>query len=501
MTLPLKKLNPFGSGNLLELEPAQTIHARHVDGRHARWRLALLWLTQLVFYGVPWLHVGGHQAVLFDLEARRFHLFGAVLVPQDLIWLTLLLVASALLLFFATALMGRVWCGFACPQTVYTALFTWIERRCEGDRLARQRLDAAPWTLNKLRRRGAKHLLWVAVSLWTGLSLVGWFTPMRELAPAALTAATGPWESFWILFYGLATWGNAGFLREKVCLHMCPYARFQGALMDEHSLHVGYDPRRGEPRGHHARDKRPAGQGDCVDCTLCVQVCPTGIDIRQGLQSACINCGLCIDACDTVMDKLQAPRGLIRFTSLHELAQPAPAGAATGTGQGWTAPAPLPRRLAAALRRPRVALYGGLLLACATALAVGLWQRPTLRLDVQRDRSVMAREVVDAQGQVQVENLYRVRVVNASAAARTVRLVAVSEDPTLQPQLSPDQALSLAGAEERQVTLRLSLPATPGPAAATGPLPLRLHAVDASTDATARNVPLAEAATTFWQAR
>jgi cytochrome c oxidase accessory protein FixG len=464
--------NPFGPGGLLEVEPAHTIHPRSVDGRHARWRLALLALTQAVFYGVPWLQVGGQPAVLFDLEQRRFFLFGAVLFPQDLIWLALLLIVSALLLFFATALLGRVWCGFACPQTVYTALFTWIEHRCEGDRLARQRLDAAPWTLSKLRRRGLKHALWAAVSLWTGLTLVGWFTPMRELVPAALHAQLGPWEAFWTLFYGLATWGNAGFLREKVCQHMCPYARFQGSLMDAHTLNVSYDPRRGEPRGRVSQ-----AQGACVDCTLCVQVCPAGIDIRQGLQSACINCGLCVDACDTVMDKLAQPRGLIRFESLHTLAQPAPV-------TGWAAPGGLWRRVLRALRRPRVLLYGGLLGVSVCTLVIGLAQRSTLRVDAMRDRSVMAREVLDDVGQPQVENVYRLLVMNASAQARTVHVSATSAAAGALTVVDA-APVPLAPAEARHLTVRLRAPLTALQAAGGAPgsaLPITLQVRDGATD-------------------
>ncbi|OYV02389.1 MAG: cytochrome c oxidase accessory protein CcoG, partial [Burkholderiales bacterium PBB5] len=297
------------------IAPAVKIQARHVTGRHARWRWALVALTQAVFCGLPWLTWQGRQAVLFDLEARRFFLFDAVLFPQDLVYLTGLLVFSALLLFAATAIAGRVWCGFACPQTVYTALFQWIEHHTEGDRLARLRLDAASWRAGKLLRRGGKHALWALLSLLTGFSLVAWFTPARSLAAALPGLALGPWEAFWILFYGAATYLHAGLLREKVCQHACPYGRFQGSMLDRHSLVVGYDAARGEPRGARARgtEARAKGQGDCVDCTLCVQVCPVGIDIRHGLQAACISCGLCIDACDQVMDKLGAPRGLVRF--------------------------------------------------------------------------------------------------------------------------------------------------------------------------------------------
>ncbi len=441
-TDPKPRVIPIRTESLFQVEPAHTIHARAAKGRFTRLRWLMVWLTQAVFYGLPWLTLDGQPALLFDLEARRFFLFGAVLYPQDMIYLTALLVASALALFLATTLAGRVWCGFSCPQTVYTEIFTWIEQRFEGDRLARIRLDAAPWSAHKLARRGGKHLAWGALGLWTGFTLVGYFTPIRSLALAVPAGALGPWEIFWTLFYGLATYGNAGFLREKVCQHMCPYGRFQGAMLDAHTLNVSYDSQRGEPRGARSRqaDAAQLGLGSCVDCTLCVQVCPVGIDIRQGLQAACINCGACVDACDMVMDKLGQARGLIRFASVHELAQPA---------QRLSSAA----KLALHLRRPRVWLYAGLLTLSAGMLAMGLWQRPTLRLDAMRDRSLLAREVEEGQ----VENLYRVLVMNASNDSRRVRL-AVNGVPGLL-MLEPASPVWLAPAAAQAVTVRLRLPA------------------------------------------
>eukprot|EP01031_Cornospumella_fuschlensis_P042531 gene42531-51964_t len=275
------------------------IHPRSVSGLFARWRWGLVFLTQIVFYGLPWLEWGQRQAVLFDLGARRFYLFGIVLYPQDFIYLTGLLVISALSLFLFTAVAGRLWCGYACPQTVYTEIFLWIERRFEGDRMARIRLDEAPMSLNKLWRRGGKHGVWLAVAVWTGFTFVGYFTPVRTLGLEVWTNSLGPWETFWVLFYGFATYGNAGFMREQVCKYMCPYARFQSAMFDKDTLIVTYDEARGEPRGKRSRKADPAALklGACVDCELCVQVCPTGIDIRKGLQYECIGCGACVAAC------------------------------------------------------------------------------------------------------------------------------------------------------------------------------------------------------------
>lgn len=423
------------------IAPAARIQARAVSGVYTRWRWALVVLTQAVFYGLPWLNRGSRQAVWFDLEGRRFFLFDAVLLPQDLVLLTGLLIFSALLLFAATALVGRVWCGFACPQTVYTSLFLWIEQHLEGDRRARLRLDAAPWGPAKLLRRGGKHLAWGGLALWTGLTLVGWFTPIRSLALAVPTFSLGPWELFWTLFYAAATYVHAGLLREKLCQHACPYGRFQASMLDPATRVIAYDTARGEPRGARARGvvASSRGQGDCVDCTLCVQVCPVGIDIRQGLQAACISCGLCIDACNQVMDRLQSPRGLIGFRPMS-----APAGAAAAPGAPGTA-----------WQRPRVLAYATGLAVVATALAWGWAQRPELRLNVLRDRAVLARLSEDGA----VENVYRLQLMNASPTPRRVVVSAVANPGQAQPlALDAGRVVDVApaGTTTTVLTLRLS---------------------------------------------
>ncbi len=296
------------------------IYMRETKGRYANWRWACVWLTQLVFYGLPWLSWNQRQAVLFDLGTRKFYLFGIVLLPQDFIYLALLLIICAYALFLFTAVAGRVWCGFSCPQTVYTEIFMWIERKIEGPRSARMRLDRQPWSLSKFSKKSAKHAVWIMVALWTGFTFVAYFTPIRTLAAEVAALALGPWQSFWILFYGFATYGNAGWMREQVCRYMCPYARFQSAMFDQDTLIVSYDKARGEPRGTLSKTAaKPAAQGSCIDCSMCVQVCPTGIDIRNGLQHDCIGCAACVDACDAVMDKIGAPRGLVRFTTDNAL--------------------------------------------------------------------------------------------------------------------------------------------------------------------------------------
>jgi cytochrome c oxidase accessory protein FixG len=384
-------------------EKRKKIYPRSVSGWFAAWRWGFVWLTQLVFYGLPWLTWNGRPAVLFDLAARRFYIFGLVLHPQDFIYLTALLIISAYGLFLFTAVAGRLWCGFACPQTVYTEIFMWVERQLEGDRVARMRLDLAPWSFEKLLRKGGKQALWLAIGLWTGFTFVGYFTPIRMLWGEAFTWGFGPWEWFWVLFYGFATYGNAGWLREQVCLYMCPYARFQSAMFDRDTMIVSYDPPRGEPRGSRPRsaDPRARGLGDCIDCGLCVQVCPTGIDIRKGLQYECIGCAACADVCDGVMDKMNYPRGLIRFATQN------------GLTQRWNRAQTLRRVL-----RPRVLIYSAVLLLIGIAFVTSVALRSPFKVDVVRDRGVLARLVGDGQ----VENVYRLQVMNATESVQHYRV-------------------------------------------------------------------------------
>ncbi|CAM3658494.1 Iron-sulfur 4Fe-4S ferredoxin transmembrane protein [Bordetella sputigena] len=381
------------------------IYARAVTGTFARWRVVFVFLTQALFYGLPWLQWDGRQAVLFDLGARRFYLFGLVLWPQDMVYLALLLLISAVGLFLFTALAGRLFCGYACPQTVYSEIFAWIERKVEGDRSARQRLDQAPWSARKLRLKATKHALWLAIAWWTGSTFIGYFAPIRQLAHDLFTLQLGPWQWFWIVFYSLATWGNAGFLRESVCKYMCPYARFQSVMVDRDTLVVAYDKARGEPRGGRSRqaDARGLSLGDCVDCNWCVQVCPTGIDIRNGLQYMCIGCGACVDACNGVMKKMHYAPGLIRYASERAMTESVSRTAAI-------------RRLL----RPRTAVYGTLLLGLVLAMAGALWLRQPLRMDVIRDRGVLGREVAGGM----VENVYRLQFINTSSLPLQVALSA-----------------------------------------------------------------------------
>jgi len=502
--LPLKVVD---DGSLYVSEAK--VYPREVKGRFQRLRHLAVFVLLGLFYGVAWIEIDGQQAVLWDLPARKFHVFGLVFWPQDFIFLALLLVLAGFSLFFFTALAGRLWCGYACPQTVWTEVFLWMERWTEGDRAKRMKLDAGPWTREKWLRKGAKHLLWLLFALWTGFTFVGYFTPIRDLGARLLPFEWGGYETFWTLFYALATWGNAGFLREQVCKYMCPYARFQSAMFDRNTLIIAYDQRRGEPRGprrsgslasvlerdrgllpvdeadawvrwsaHHAsaasraagargttslldtalpvEEREPASGealGDCIDCTLCVQVCPTGIDIRNGLQYECIACGACIDACDSVMDKVGYPRGLVRYSSQNAV-----------DGK--------PTRVL----RPRVLVYAGLLVVVTLAIALGIVLRAPVVVDVLRDRNALYR--VAAEGMV--ENGYTLRIINKAEVPRTFRVtlenapagIAISADPG---------PIAMAAGEVRNVPVTLSAP----PGAVKGRVDLRLRVASEDGEASA----------------
>jgi len=371
----------------------QKIQPRAVHGVFANWRIALVLITQAVYYGLPWLQWDDRQAVLFDLAARKFYIFGLVFWPQDFIYLTGILVLSALALFLFTAVAGRLWCGYACPQTVYTELFMWVEDWIEGDHLARKKLDKSPWNANKIKKRGLKHLIWLVIALWTGFTFVGYFTPIQSLAGEVINLGLGPWETFWILFYGFATWGNAGFMREQVCKYMCPYARFQSVMFDSDTLTVTYDSSIGEPRGPRGKkvDYKAKGLGTCVDCDVCVQVCPTGIDIRNGLQYECIGCAACIDGCDQIMDKMGYPRGLIRYTTENVIKGKYP-----DSG------------ILHHVLRTRTLIYTALMLVISSVFVYSLATRVPLRVDVVRDRVSLSKETDDGM----IENVYRLQLIN-----------------------------------------------------------------------------------------
>lgn len=424
---------------VIDIKPALDVDAkvypRSITGKFQRWRWVMVGLTQLVFYGLCWLPWNGRQAVLFDLDVRRFYLFDFVLWPQDTIYLAILLALSALALFLFTAVAGRLWCGYTCPQTVYTEIFLWIERLVEGDRPKRIKLDAAPWSPHKLAVKGSKHFLWLALSVWTGLTFVGYFTPIRDLLAGLGTFSLSPWEIFWVLFYGAATYGNAGFMREHMCKYICPYAQFQFVMFDRDTLNITYDKERGDPRGSRPKGTEPkaAGLGDCIDCSICVQVCPTGIDIRNGLQLECIGCAACIDACDQVMDKMGYPRGLIRYSTENAVTMKASRG-----------------EIIRRAFRPRVLIYLAIFFTVSSVTAWSLATKVPLKVSVIRDRAAMSREAADGS----IENSYTLQLINASEQSRSYR-VQVDGLPGLH--LAEQQEISVPAAAIGEASLVLSM--------------------------------------------
>jgi len=423
-----------GQKNVGLIQAEEKIYARHVSGKFQNLRNISLWILLGLYYLLPWLQMGGRQALLFDLPARRFSIFQITLFPQDFIFLALLLIIAGLALFFFTALAGRLWCGFACPQTVWTLMFMKVERLIEGDRSKRQKLDKSPWNANKIIRKSSKQFVWIMIGLITGFTFVGFFTPIRELWGMIATFSLGPWETFWMIFYGFATYGNAGFMREQVCKYMCPYARFQAAMFDKDTLIISYESKRGEPRGARKRTDDPVekGLGSCIDCTLCVQVCPTGIDIRNGLQYECIACAACIDVCDQVMDRMGYESGLIKYTTEHAQTDKA-----------------------TKLWRPRMIIYGLLLAALVFVWAYGLITRTPMRAELIRDRNALYRELADDI----IENVYTLSVTNMDRSAHELSLQLTD---LVGGEIDMDKEPSIAAESTEQFILRIRAPRSTG---------------------------------------
>ncbi len=409
------------SSNEVEVEALYAkrakIHAREVKGFFANLRKTAVIVLLGIYYLGPWLRWGTRQAILFDLPARQFHILGLTLWPQDFVFLSWLLIMAALLLFFATTVAGRVWCGYVCPQTVWTEIFVWMERLTEGNFNQRIKLDKAPWSAEKLLRKSAKQVLWISFAAWTGFTFVGYFTPIRDLGSSLLSFNLGGWETFWICFYSLATYGNAGALREQVCIYMCPYARFQSAMFDRDTLIVSYDPARGEPRGGRRRGTSVADSKLGDDRLPMCDSLPDRHHIRKGLQTR-HQLRRRIDACDVVMDKVGYPRGLIRYTTQN---------AVQGQPQH--------------VLRPRVILYGTILLLLFASFVITLANRAAVRLDVMRDRNTLYRELSDGQ----IENVYQLKILNKEDQPRRVR-ISVTGLPGARVETAPAEIQLGAGA-------------------------------------------------------
>lgn len=421
-----------GSINLYQKQ--EKIRPRIVSGRFNSLRILAVFALLGLYYGLPWLQWNGSQAVLFDLPARKFHIFSITFWPQDFIFLTLLLILAALSLFFFTAIAGRLWCGYACPQTVWTEVFIWMERLCEGDRNQQIKLDKQPWNFRKIRIKTSKHLLWIVFALFTGFTFVGYFTPIRELTVALVEFRLTSWETFWVVFYSFATWGNAGKLREQVCIYMCPYARFQSAMFDKDTLIIAYDEKRGESRGGRKKtatqeEYQAQGLGDCIDCKQCVHVCPTGIDIRDGLQSACIACAACIDVCDGIMDKMGYDSGLIRYTTENK-------------DEGK------PSRVV----RPRTIFYASFLTIFVAIFVTAMWLRVPLGLDIIKDRNRLY--VTNANGLV--ENIYQLQVLNKDQKDHSYRIT-VQSKAMQNLQVKAPESFSVKAGAVKMVPIRVAI--------------------------------------------
>ena len=430
-TIDVQEVAPAEVAELDLYQKREKIYTRSIEGFYQRLRLFTGWPLLLGYFCLPWISVDGRQAVWFNLPEREFHIFGLTLWPQDLPLLAFLLIISAFALFAVTVFAGRVWCGYTCPQTVWTSIFMWIEQRLEGTRNQRIRLDRQPWSLAKAARKIGKHGSWLFVALMTGLTFVGYFYPVRDLLWEVITLSTGKWQALWTVFFTAATYLNAGWMREQVCKYMCPYARFQSVMFDRDTLIVSYDERRGEPRGSRKRsaDPRAAGLGDCIDCELCVQVCPTGIDIRNGLQYECIGCALCIDACNSVMRKMGYAPGLVRYTSEREL---------EGGRTHWL--------------RPRVIGYLLVLCTMVSVFSYNVLSRIPLQMTVMRDRNTLFVETGDGA----VDNIYRLHIVNMDARPHAFTL---QVGGLAGAEILGATRYRLGGGENRDVTLRVRAPA------------------------------------------
>lgn len=398
------------------------IYIRSVKGAIETFRRStgLVFLT--LFLALPWLNYAGHQAILLDFSAQRFHFFGLTLWPQDLTLFAWLFIVAAFALFFVTAIFGRVWCGFMCPQTVFTFLFVWVEEKIEGARNKRIHLDKQPSSAQKLLKKSSKHAIWLTISVVTAFTFVGYFTPIRPLTQDILSTSVSFWPGFYIALFALCTYANAGWMRELMCTHMCPYSRFQSSMFDNDTLTVTYDRQRGDGRGPRPRkmsssEYQAKGLGDCIDCNLCVQVCPTEIDIRNGLQYECINCGACVDACNGVMANMGYQADLISYTSQNAL-----------SGK--------PSRLL----RPKVIGYFVVLLIMTGALVLDIVMRKPLDMDVIRDRTSLFKEHFNGN----VENVYTLVLKNKSQVSQRFT---VSIEGLQTSEIIGEQDVVVAGSE------------------------------------------------------
>lgn len=436
--IPVKQVDPSSDPSNKKKKPEtielyasrKKIYVKEIKGFFQRIRNVSLLALMGMYFLFVWLTLDGQPLIHFDLPEREFHLYGMTFFPKDFFLLSAMLIISAFGLFFVTTLFGRVWCGYTCPQTVWTFVFMWIEEKVEGGRNRRIKLDKSPNNREKLTKKGIKHALWLLVAFATGVTFVGYFYPIRELLADFFTLQANGWAYFWVGFFTVATYLNAGWMREQVCLYMCPYARFQSVMFDPNTRIVSYDPNRGEPRGKRKKGVDPAelGLGDCIDCEQCVQVCPTGIDIRDGLQYECIGCALCIDACDQIMDRMDYPRGLIRYTTENEL-------------EGKQSK----------LLRPRTFGYGAVMVLMISAVIYIIANRVPAQMDVLRDRGAL----YNFNGQGRIENSYTVKIQNMSEVPQTFNLSVKGLEDI---RFITDTTVTITSGENRSVPTVVDVP-------------------------------------------
>ncbi|MEO1786603.1 MAG: cytochrome c oxidase accessory protein CcoG [Pseudomonadota bacterium] len=374
----------------------------HGTFRSVKW--AVMVIALIVYYGLPWIRWERgagipDQAVLADFASEKFYFFFIEIWPQDIHFLAGLMIMAALGLFLVTSVLGRVWCGYACPQTVWTDLYIWVERAFEGDRAARMRLDNAPMSFNKLWRKLGKHTVWLVIAFWTGGAFILYWHDAPTVARGWFTGEA-PLSAYW--FAGIltfTTYALAGIMREQLCTYMCPWPRIQGALTDEHALNVTYRYDRGEPRGPHHKGESWEGRGDCIDCKQCVQVCPVGIDIRDGPQLECIHCALCVDACNEIMVRIDRPKGLIAYDTDGAIE-------ARETGQPYKF----------RLFRARTVLYATLIAAIGSLMLYGLSTKATFEVNLLKDRGPAFVRMSDGS----IQNGYTLKLVNKDSTSRTL---------------------------------------------------------------------------------
>jgi len=448
---PARAPDPDAPQTVSLYEKWRKIYPLWVSGGWQTSRRVVLVVLLLVFYLAPWLQWNGEPGVFLDLEHRRFTILWTTFVPEEFVLLAWLLLIAALTLFTVTVAAGRLFCGWACPQTIWSLVYFSIERWVEGDRAARMRLDRGRWSAARIRKKATKYTLWTLLAFSISITFVGFFEPIRELIPRILTFDLGKWEKIALVLPAGGSFLLSGVLREQVCFHMCPYARFQSVMFDRDSMIISYDVPRGEPRGSRGRkvDPADAGLGSCIDCKKCVNVCPTGIDIRDGLQYQCIGCAACIDACTDVMATMGYGESLVRYSSENR---------DEGKQKHWL--------------RPRLVGYASLIIVMVGAFVFAIGHRVPVGLDIMSDRNRLYREDWDGS----VENVFTLRLANRASEAREFR---IRIDSALPLVYDGPESIRIEGGAFVSRPIRLTLPGDDAQTAESADVSFRAQAVDA----------------------